>query len=209
MAEKRSKPRGRPRTFDREVALRTVMDVFWQYGYEGTSISKLLEATGLKATSLYAAFGDKESLFKEAVKLYIEIEGAYVWGDYSQELSTKELLKGMLKRAAKTLCHKDISRGCLLLIGDKGLNPENSHIKDFLSTVRDNLRSDLSAKIYQGIESGDLPKNTNVAASVSMIMIFLSGISLEVLDHGDEEALIVIQEAIDGFMQFWPVVSAG
>ena len=49
MTEKRSKPRGRPRTFDREVALRTVMDVFWQYGYEGTSISKLLEAKGLKA----------------------------------------------------------------------------------------------------------------------------------------------------------------
>ena len=115
----------------------------------------------------------------------------------------------MLKRAAKTLCNKDISRGCLLLIGDKGLNPENSHIKDFLSMVRDNLRSDLSAKIYQGIENGDLPGNTNVAASVSMIMIFLSGILLEVLDHGDEEALIVIQEVIDGFMQFWPVVSAG
>lgn len=207
--KKPSKPRGRPRTFDRETALRTVMNVFWQYGYEGTSISQLLEATGLKATSLYAAFGDKESLFKEAVKLYIESEASYVWGDQTDDLSTKERIHIMLKQAAASLCNRDTSRGCLLLLGDKGLNPENGNIKNFLGTVRDDLRRELSEKIHQGLEKGDLPEDSNVAASISMIMIFLNGISLEVLDHGDEEALEVIQEAIDGFMHSWPVLVAG
>src|SRR5256885_11333451 len=64
------KPRGRPREFDREAALEQAIDVFWRHGYEATSVSDLTAAMGINPPSLYAAFGDKEKLFLEAVERY-------------------------------------------------------------------------------------------------------------------------------------------
>src|SRR5712692_5869572 len=63
-------PRGRPREFDREAALERAIDVFWRHGYEATSVSDLTAAMGVNPPSLYAAFGDKEKLFLEAVERY-------------------------------------------------------------------------------------------------------------------------------------------
>ncbi|HSX63504.1 MAG TPA: helix-turn-helix domain-containing protein, partial [Pseudoxanthomonas sp.] len=68
--------RGRPRAFDRDAALRAAMLVFWQRGYEGASLGALTEAMGINRPSLYAAFGDKEALFREAVALYDKEENA-------------------------------------------------------------------------------------------------------------------------------------
>src|ERR1700674_5103645 len=64
------RPRGRPRSFDREAALERAMEVFWRQGFEGSSLHDLTEAMGINPPSLYAAFGDKEHLFLEAVERY-------------------------------------------------------------------------------------------------------------------------------------------
>src|SRR5438552_2002737 len=66
------KPRGRPREFDREAALERAIDVFWRHGYEATSVSDLTAAMNINPPSLYAAFGDKEKLFLQAVERYQE-----------------------------------------------------------------------------------------------------------------------------------------
>ena len=68
---------GRPREFDRDQALRKAMLLFWQHGYEGTSMSALVEALGIASARIYAAFGSKEQLFREAVALYEEGEGGF------------------------------------------------------------------------------------------------------------------------------------
>ena len=68
-AAPRKKP-GRPLSFDREYALEQAMLVFWQYGYETTSLNDLTAAMGITPPSLYGAFGDKETLFLEAVQRY-------------------------------------------------------------------------------------------------------------------------------------------
>src|SRR3989449_11576985 len=67
---KPAKPRGRPREFDHDAALERAIDVFWRHGYEATSVSDLTSAMGINPPSLYAAFGDKEQLFLEAVERY-------------------------------------------------------------------------------------------------------------------------------------------
>src|ERR1700747_851372 len=64
-------PRGRPRTFDMEAAIERAMDVFWSRGYHATALPDLLRATKLSRGSLYAAFGDKHSLFLRALDRYI------------------------------------------------------------------------------------------------------------------------------------------
>ncbi len=60
----------RKRAFDEEYVLEQVVDLFWQKGYEATSMSDLTAATGLQKPSLYAAFGDKMALFEAALRRY-------------------------------------------------------------------------------------------------------------------------------------------
>ena len=66
------KPRGRPRTFDRETALDAAVDIFWRHGYEGASIADLTAAMGVTPPTLYAAFGSKEDLYRQALARYLE-----------------------------------------------------------------------------------------------------------------------------------------
>src|SRR3546814_19937573 len=67
---------GRPRKFSEESALDAAMMVFWQEGYHASSVAQLCSAMQLKAPSLYATFGDKESLFLKSLDRYFEVYGA-------------------------------------------------------------------------------------------------------------------------------------
>ncbi|MCA9021439.1 MAG: helix-turn-helix transcriptional regulator, partial [Planctomycetaceae bacterium] len=69
---------GRPREFDTNQALDDALDVFWRNGYEGTSILELTEAMGINRPSLYAAFGNKEALFRKAIDRYMEIRACHL-----------------------------------------------------------------------------------------------------------------------------------
>lgn len=74
--------RGRPRAFDRDTALQRAMDVFWVRGYEGASLAALTEAMEIRPPSLYAAFGSKEGLFREALAHY---EGGDAEGEQADQ----------------------------------------------------------------------------------------------------------------------------
>jgi AcrR family transcriptional regulator len=76
MPEK-TRERGRPRFFDAEAALDRAVEVFWRQGYEGASLSDLTAAMGINRPSMYAAFGNKDDLFRRAVARYAEINMAY------------------------------------------------------------------------------------------------------------------------------------
>jgi AcrR family transcriptional regulator len=70
-------PSGRPREFDTEKALELATSLFWRKGYEGTSLSDLTETLGITRPSLYAAFGNKEALFRLVLERYEAKAGAY------------------------------------------------------------------------------------------------------------------------------------
>ncbi|TDC04009.1 TetR/AcrR family transcriptional regulator, partial [Streptomyces sp. 8K308] len=78
METRQSGPIGRPRGFDADEALERAMLVFWEHGYEGASLATLTEAMGISAKSMYAAFGNKEQLFRKALERYTEGPGAYL-----------------------------------------------------------------------------------------------------------------------------------
>src|SRR5947207_15021833 len=93
-------PRGRPRSFDRDVVLRTAMALFWEKGYQGASLADLTMAMGINSPSLYAAFRSKAELFHEAVTLYWQTEGARVWAELPRSASARDAIETLLRATA-------------------------------------------------------------------------------------------------------------
>ncbi|WP_445056187.1 TetR/AcrR family transcriptional regulator, partial [Streptomyces griseus] len=95
-----TKQRGRPRSFDREDALRKATLTFWEQGYEATSIADLTRVMGIAAPSLYAAFGDKRTLFAEVVETYADLFGGFGDRAMAEEPTARRGFARMLREAA-------------------------------------------------------------------------------------------------------------
>src|SRR3981189_1577334 len=109
------KPRGRPRSFDREQALERAMQVFWKQGYEATSIHDLTRAMGINPPSLYAAFGDKERLFMEAIERYQRERGPALPCIRDEAPTARAGVEGLLMESAGQMAHGGDARGCMLI----------------------------------------------------------------------------------------------
>src|SRR6478609_6518304 len=109
------KPRGRPRSFDRGRALERAMHIFWRQGYEATSVSDLTRAMHISPPSLYAAFGDKERLYLEALGRYQQrrLESMAQWFD--EEPTAKAAVRRLLTEAARELARAGAPRGSMLV----------------------------------------------------------------------------------------------
>src|SRR5579864_5265573 len=107
---------GRPRGFDEDAALEAAMLVFWQKSYEGATIADLTEAMGINRSSLYAAFGDKESIFRRAMERYREGPMTYIRQALAQP-SLREVVAELIHGTAEFLSTPDNPRGCLSIQG--------------------------------------------------------------------------------------------
>ena len=129
--------RGRPRSFDREDALRRAMEVFWALGYEGATLTGLQEAMGgITAPSFYAAFGSKEDLFREAVELYSKTLGVPMMKALAEEPTARASLEALLQAAVEAFCRPGKPRGCLLVLGAINSMPANKSVRDHLRGLR-------------------------------------------------------------------------
>ena len=107
---------GRPRAFDRDKALDQALHVFWEKGYEGTSIADLTEAMGINPPSLYAAFGNKEELFKKALDRYENLRDQVLEEAFAAP-TAREAMTRLLEGTADRLSDKDKPKGCLMVQG--------------------------------------------------------------------------------------------
>ena len=108
--------RGRPRTFDREDALRRAMEVFWERGYEGASMSELTAAMGINSPSLYAAFGCKEQLLREAVAHYNETEGSAAAKALCELSTAREAIAEVLRHNVIAFTDPEKPPGCMIVL---------------------------------------------------------------------------------------------
>src|ERR1700686_2393623 len=111
-----SRPAGRPLSFDPDKALDRALDVFWRKGYEGASLSGLTKAMAINRPSLYAAFGDKEKLFRKVLDRYAEGPASYS-GAALQETTSRAVVELLLHGTADVLTSPGSPRGCLLVQG--------------------------------------------------------------------------------------------
>lgn len=192
--------RGRPRQFDRDLALRQAMDVFRQRGYDGASLGELTEAMGINPPSLYAAFGCKEALFREALELYVSTEGSTTARALSELATARAAIEAMLHNAAKNFTSHQPGRGCLVVLGAPHRTAENGEIFDDLVDRRERTQKQIRDRLKRGIADGDVPKGVDVAAIAAYYATVLNGLSLQVRDGAPRKRLLAV---VDCAMASW------
>jgi AcrR family transcriptional regulator len=144
--------RGRPRTFDPDTALRQALDLFWERGYEGTSLSDLAQAMGIASASIYACFGSKENLFRQVMALYGRTSGEPPRRALREQPTARAAIHAMLRATADQVTGPDTPHYCMLILAAPTGAVENHAVREFLAerrrdqyrTIKDRLARDLT-----------------------------------------------------------------
>ncbi|MFI1735638.1 TetR/AcrR family transcriptional regulator [Streptomyces acidicola] len=198
----RSAPVGRPRGFDTDEALENAMRVFWQNGYEGASLPDLTGAMGISRTSMYAAFGNKEELFRKALARYADGPASY-GGEAVAEPTARRVATVFLHGAVRSSTLPGYPTGCLSLraslIGDE----DGRVIRDLLATWRDETSTLLSERFRRAVDEGDLPAETDPALLARYVMTIGNGVAVQAAGGAERSDLQLI---VDAALQNWPPV---
>ncbi|SAL56723.1 TetR family transcriptional regulator [Caballeronia peredens] len=200
--ETQHKARGRPREFDREAALRCAMNVFWDKGYDTCSMADLVDAMGINSPSLYAAFGSKEDLYREAVDLYTEAEGGAALRELLAHESVCEGLRAMFRTSIELFTGAANPRGCMIFLGAMSVGTEHAQLRAELQKRRRRVASIVAERLARAVENGELDTRADVPALAALCMTLFAGLSIQAQDGVRRAALFA---AIDQFVATLPV----
>ncbi len=192
--------KGRPREFDLHDALAAALRVFWTRGYEGTSLTDLTEAMGITRPSLYAAFGNKEALFRKALDLYEEEKLAYTRVALDQPTArgvAERFLRGGL--AIQTCA--DEPRGCLGVISAVACGAEAESIRDEVIARRRSSHRALVERFARAKAEGDLPAHVDPEGLTSYLIALMQGMAIQA---GSGASCDDLSRLVDTSLAIWP-----
>lgn len=169
---------GRPRAFDMDQALDRALDVFWRKGYEGASICDLTAAMDINPPSLYAAFGNKEGLFRKAVDRYTARHAGFLQEALALT-KAKDCIKALLRRTADSLTDESTPPGCLLVQGIAGAGEHAKCISDELCARRAANEKAIRERLKRAKTEGDLPKDADPSALARFIATVTQGMAVQ------------------------------
>lgn len=195
------RPKGRPRGFDRAMALDAAMRLFWTRGYEATSISELASAMRVNPPSLYAAFGDKRQLFAEAVERYRADHGSFASEALAGAHSARDAVQRLLDRAAEAYTDPACPAGCMVIHSAQNCSADDDEVAESLARIRGAMQDAIRVRIEEGQRSSELPSGTGPAELAAFYAAIIQGMSTMSRDGATFEQL----RAIAGLaMQAWP-----
>ena len=191
---------GRPRGFDRAKALDAALRLFWQQGYEATSISQLIDAMGgISTASFYATFHSKEALFREAVRRYVDVYGQVLAPLSDKTLSPREAISAALHGSAEMQSALGHPTGCLIGLGACGWSDQNEELKDLVAAERAKNRAAIQRVIKRAEKEGKLTKS-KAQGFATLVDALLLGLSVQTRDG---VPLANIHAAIDAVLRHW------
>jgi AcrR family transcriptional regulator len=191
---------GRARTFDADEALDRAMTVFWTKGYEGASLSDLTEAMGISRPSLYAAYGNKEELFRKALERYGEGPSAYERDALAQP-TARAVAEGLLRGAADVQTDPATPAGCLAVLGTTYCAEESSPIGKTVIAFRVAGHAAIRERLERARAEGDFPANADPAALTHYIGTVVCGMAVLAASGATRTEL---ERVIELTMRAWP-----
>lgn len=183
---------GRPREFDRAQALEKARDLFWTRGYEGVSMADLVAALGIASARIYAAFGSKEQLFREAVDLYETGEGAFAVHALAASLPAREAVARMLEEAVLLYTRSGQPQGCMVVTAATNTSAENAGIADWLAQHRRARTQGLIDRLREAQSAGELKPDADVQALGDYYAALLHGLSVQARDGTTAARLLAL-----------------
>jgi AcrR family transcriptional regulator len=180
---------GRPRSFDAERALEKALKVFWRKGYEGASVDDLTAAMGISRPSLYAAFGNKDSLFRKAVSLY-EAEHATRIREALAEPDVRVAIEKLLAGNIKVYTDPRNPRGCFIVQGALACGEAADELKQGMTECRLVFTSLLRKRITQAIHDGQIAAGANASDLARYIAAASHGIAVQAADGASRAELL-------------------
>jgi AcrR family transcriptional regulator len=200
-AKNPAKPRGRPLAFNQDEALDKALKVFWARGYEGASMAELTEALGINKPSIYAAFGNKEELFRKALARYTSGPAAFV-KDAMKQPTARQVVEKFLLLAVDFFSEKSTPNGCMIvqaaLTGGQG----SSAIQQELIGYRKSIEASFSERFDLAKEQGDLPQHVNTKQLAKYIATIHQGMSVQATSGATREELNAVVEMA---LKNWPL----
>ncbi|MFE2750152.1 TetR/AcrR family transcriptional regulator [Streptomyces scopuliridis] len=195
-------PAGRPRAFDMEEVLEAAMLLFWEQGYEATSLAQLRAATGLSSASLYGAFGSKEGLFKQAVEHYMKGPGGTLDVIEDETVSPRVAVAGLLHGSIDMQADTSHPTGCLIALSGTMRAPGEEHtgVRAAVAARREADRVRIRACVERGVAVGELDVDVDVDGVTTMIHSFLLGLSTQLRDG---VAAATLHTAVDVLLLNW------
>ena len=169
---------GRPRAFDMDRAMDQALHVFWEKGYAGTRITELTEAMGINPPSLYAAFGNKEKLFKKALDRYEALRDQILEEAFAAP-TAREAVTRLLEGTAERLSDKCNPRGCLMVQGALSGGEECEAVKRDLASRRARVEALIRKRLRRAKREGDLPSDADAAALARFVATVMHGMAVQ------------------------------
>lgn len=206
MIERSKRGPGRPSTFERSIALREAMKLFWERGYEGTSFDALIDAMCISASSFYNSFGSKEEIYREATDAFLEASGKWflsILGD--ETLETRTAFERLLFATAVEFTRDDLPAGCMISLAGTHVSPCLKSVREMMIEHRAVSERALVERLRKGIVAGDVSADVDVAALAAYFSVLLRGLAVQARDGASRERLVAIGRLA---MRTWPILTA-
>jgi AcrR family transcriptional regulator len=191
---------GRPREFDIDQALDRAMKVFWRKGYEGASLPDLTEAMGINRPSLYAAFGNKEGLFRRAIARYVEGTACHV-REALEEPTAREVVERLLRGGVELVTNPRNPAGCFMVQSALACGDAADPIRREVAQRRADGEGTLSERFERAIAAGDLPAGSDPAALACYVAALGYGMAVQAAGGATRDELM---KAVDLALESWP-----
>jgi AcrR family transcriptional regulator len=190
-------PSGRTRQFDADKALDRALEVFWARGYEGATLPELTKAMGINRPSLYAAFGNKEELFRKALDHYQTGPQSFVAEALNKPTARETvdtIFCGFVGMQGK-------SRGCMIVSGALTCGDEAEPIRRELARLREKAVQIIRERFERAVQEDDLPKGTDCPTLARYIVTVLNGLAVQAVSGATEQELRLVAAMA---MEAWP-----
>jgi AcrR family transcriptional regulator len=191
---------GRPRAFDVDLALDRALHVFWRKGYEGTSLSDLTKAMRINRPSLYAAFGNKEALFRKTLDRYSKGPTAFS-ADALRAPTARGVVERLLRGTVDLLTDRRTPRGCLMVQSALACGDAADSIRQELASRREAGEAALRRRFQRAKREGDLPSNADPADLARYVTTVMHGMAVLGAGRATRPQLLRVMETA---LQAWP-----